>query len=505
MRVEPAVELKDVTVKFPAVTALDSVSMTLLPGEVRVLLGENGAGKSTLIKVLAGVLRPTSGGVLIAGKPVTLTSPRHALAMGVSTVFQELSLVPSLTVAENLALGHLPTTAGLVDWRSMRHAAERALEHVGADINPRTKVEHLPRSAQQLIEIARGLMGEPRVLVLDEPTSSLGEQESERLLALVQSLSGRGISVIYITHRLHEIERIAHHVTVLRDGKLVANVESDDVGDNDHLVELMTGQRPSSLYPRTARKAGGFALVTEELQGSELRGVTFAARYGEIVGIAGLIGSGKSSLVRSVFGLEPLTAGRVMLDGQPFVPRSPSHSLRSGIAYYPSDRKREGLALNQSLATNITLGSLNAIGASRRGFVRRRAESTAVQRAVDDLRIRPSIPNRRTEMFSGGNQQKAVLARGLLHSCPVHLFDEPTVGIDVGAKADVYRLMDQLAKDGRAVVLVSSDLPEVMGMADRLYVLHDGRVSAHLRHSSLTEAGVLEAFFGPGQIEEEID
>ncbi|MDO8307477.1 MAG: sugar ABC transporter ATP-binding protein [Actinomycetota bacterium] len=504
MRVEPAVELKDLTVRFPAVTALDGVSMSLQPGEVRVLLGENGAGKSTLIKVLAGVVRPTSGEVLIAGDSVTLTSPRHALAMGVSTVFQELSLVPTLTVAENLVLGHLPSTSGLVSWRSVRQAAEGALERVGADINPRTKVERLPRSSQQLVEIARGLMGEPRVLILDEPTSSLGEQESERLLGLVQALAGRGIAVIYITHRLHEIERIAHHITVLRDGKLVATVESDDVGDNDHLVELMTGQRPSSLYPRTSRHPGGVAFATDDLQGPELHGVTLGARYGEIVGIAGLIGSGKSSLVRTVFGLDPVDAGQVMLHGRPFVPRNPSHSLSQGIAYYPSDRKREGLALNQPLRTNITLGSLNAIGASKRGFLARRPENTAVQRAVDSLRIRPNLPNRRTEMFSGGNQQKAVLARGLLHSCPVHLFDEPTVGIDVGAKADVYRLMDQLANDGKAVVLVSSDLPEVMGMADRLYVLHEGRVTAHLGHSSLTEAAVLEAFFGPGQIEEGI-
>lgn len=491
----PLLRVEGVGKTFPGVVALDDVSLTVDAGEVHVLLGENGAGKSTLIKILAGVQRPSSGRVLLEGRPVDLSSPRSARAAGISTVFQELSLVPSLTVAENLLLGSLPTRAGLVDRGRIPTLAREALATVGADIALGARADSLTRSSQQLVEIAKGLMGSARLLILDEPTASLGEQESDQLLSVVRTLAQHGLGVIYITHRLKEIAQIGHRVTVLRDGRRVGAVETAEINDSDRLVELMTGRRPEKLFPRSSRTPGPELLAVDALHAPEVVNATMTFRAGEIVGIAGLLGSGKSAVGRACFGLNPVTGGRISVRSRPVGKLAPAKAIREGIVYYPSDRKHQGLALNQALSTNITLGSLTAAGAARRGFLSRRRERDLSRRHVERMGIRPTDFGRRTDLFSGGNQQKAVLARGLLHDAAIHIFDEPTVGIDVNAKIDVYRVMDELATAGKAVIVISSDLPEILGMSDRVYVMHEGRVSAHLDGSDISESAVLSAFF----------
>ena len=499
----PLLEVDSVTRRFPGVVALEDVSLQVAPGEVHVLLGENGAGKSTLIKILAGVQPPSSGRILLGGREVQFGSPRDAREAGVSTVFQELSLVPTLTVAENLFLGRLPTRLGLVDRRRLPRLAREALARVGADVPLHARAGSLPRSSQQLVEIAKGLIGEARLLILDEPTASLGDKESDHLLGLVQQLSSEGLGVIYITHRLREIAKVGHRVTVLRDGRRVGGVGPDEIHDNDRLVELMTGRTPENLYPRSPRIRGLERLQVTELRSREVHGVDLHVRAGEIVGIAGLLGSGKSSLGQTCFGLEKQLGGAVVVDGRELRRPSPQTALQRGLVYYPADRRHQGLALCRPLYANITLGSQKASGVGRWGLVDRRRELHVAQEHVRRMQIRPGDVNRRTELLSGGNQQKAVLARGLLHDAAVHIFDEPTVGIDVNAKADVYRVMDDLAAAGKAVVLISSDLPEILGMADRVYVMHEGLVSAHLQGEDITESAVLAHFFSHNDPDEE--
>nr|WP_240940145.1 sugar ABC transporter ATP-binding protein [Planosporangium flavigriseum] len=486
--------VESLTKQFPGVLALDNVSLDVDAGEVHVLLGENGAGKSTLIKMLAGLYLPSSGRILLGGEEMSFAAPRDARAAGISTVFQELSLVPTLTVAENLFLGRLPSARGIVARRRLRDMARAALDRIGADIPLGAKVSSLPRSAQQLVEIAKGLLGEARLLILDEPTASLGDRESERLLELVRTLSGQGLGIIYITHRMREISQIGHRVTVLRDGRLIDTVPADT--GEDRLVELMTGRALEDLYPSLPRTPGAELLTLHDVTGPELHGISLSVRAGEIVGVAGLLGSGKSSVGRTCFGLDPLHSGRIEVQGKPLKQLAPAAAITRGIVYYPSDRRHQGLALCRPLFANITLGSLRHAKASTFGLVNRRRERSVATSYVERLSIRPGDIGRRTELFSGGNQQKAVLARGLIHGTQVHIFDEPTVGIDVSAKADVYRVMSELAAAGKAVLLISSDLPEVLGMSDRVYVLHEGHVVSHLTGDEITESAVLSTFFG---------
>jgi ribose transport system ATP-binding protein len=483
------------TKRFPGVLALDDVTLEVSPGEVHVLLGENGAGKSTLIKMLAGLYTPSSGRILLDDKEVTFAVPRDARDAGISTIFQELSLVPTMSVAENLFLGRLPKSHGLLARRRLREMSRAALDRVGADLPLNARAASLPRSAQQLVEIAKGLIGDARLLILDEPTASLGDRESDRLLELVRTLSGQGLAIIYITHRMREIPRIAHQVTVLRDGRHVETVGADRAGE-DHLVRLMTGRQVADLYPQRQRTLGDERLALHDVVGPELRGVSLSVRAGEVVGIAGLLGSGKSSVGRTCFGLDAVKSGRIEVAGKTLRHHAPAKAISHGLIYYPSDRRHQGLALCRPLFANITLGSLRDAGASRFGLVNRRRERAVASGFVERLSIRGGDVGRRTELFSGGNQQKAVLARGLIHGTQVHVFDEPTVGIDVSAKADVYRVMDELAAAGKAVLLISSDLPEVLGMCDRVYVMHEGRVVAHLVGDEINESAVLARFFG---------
>ena len=484
-----------ITKRYSGVKALDAVSFDLRRGEIHALLGENGAGKSTLIKSIAGSVRPDEGTISIDGIEVGVLTPTSAAAHGVGTVFQEMSLVKHLSVTENIYLGREERKGGLLDKRAMLAGAREALARVGVDLDPRTKVSGLSRAQMQLVEIARVLHRESAILIMDEPTASLSLGETRRLFVLLNELRDRGIGIIYISHRLAEIKELADRVTVLRDGAEIGTIPIEDVTD-DTLVEMMSGRTLEKLYPRIESNPGAVRLEVKGLTNSLLRDVSFEVRAGEIVGIAGLVGSGKSEIGRACFGLEPLDAGTVEIDGKTVAKPSPKKAMRHGMIYYPADRHVEGLVTTATLRENITLPSLALGSTAKGGIVDRKAGTQLTNRVVEALSIKPADPGRTIMGFSGGNQQKALLARSFARNFPVHVFDEPTVGIDIGAKADVYHHMNRLCEEGAAVVLISSDTEEMLGMSHRIYAVREGQVVADLRGDEVTEENVVRAFFG---------
>lgn len=486
--------LTGVTKSFPGVAVLRDLGLEVTQGQVHVLLGENGAGKSTLIKCIAGVYSPDAGAIEFAGEPRSWSSPRDALEAGVAVVYQELALVPSLSVAENIALGEWPTRHRAVDGGTMRLRAADLMHQVGLDIDPRTTVRTLPRSVQQLVEIARAIGRGARLVIFDEPTASLTDQEAERLFAVIRRLTSTGCGVLYITHRMAEIQQIGDVVTVLRDGASVLT-ESVHHVDHDTLVAAMAGRPVDDLYPTIAHHPGEMLAALDHVSGHPLHDVTIEIRAGEVVGVAGLLASGKSDVGRMLVGLAHPESGHVLLGGSAVTRLSPSSALKRGVTYYPPDRKSEGLALMRSVSENVTMGSLIASGLSRAGFIRRSHEHQRVGALTRRLGLRPPDISRPAGSLSGGNQQKLLLARGLIRPVRVHVFDDPTVGVDVGARAEVYRVVKQLCESGNACVVISSDLAEVTHLAHRLYVMREGIVSAHLTGDDVSEERALAHFF----------
>lgn len=488
-------EAEGITKRYAGVHALDAVSFDLCRGEIHALLGENGAGKSTLIKVISGSVRPDAGTLQIDGKTVHELTPTTATANGVGTVFQELSMVPQLTIAENIHLGHEQLRLRTLDKRRMLREAREALARIGVDLDPRRRVAGLSRAQMQLVEIARVLHRDSPILILDEPTASLSAGESTRLFEILKILRQRGIGIIYISHRLNEIKELADRVTVLRDGRLVGTVETEGV-DDATLIQMMAGRRLDQLFPRVAHQPRSVRLRVEGLRNRILRDVSFTASAGEIVGIAGLVGAGKGEIGRVCFGLDALESGSVEVDGRPLTRPTPSRAMSRGLMYYPADRHAEGLVRTASLGENVSLPPIALGKMSRFGIVDRQARRAHVRKVVHALAIRPANPSLSILGFSGGNQQKALLARSFAGNYAVHMFDEPTVGIDIGAKVDVYHHMKRLCEAGAAVVLISSDTEEILGMAHRIYVVRDGRIVADLRGEEMTEEKLVRAFFG---------
>lgn len=492
---EEVLRVEGLTKRFPGVTALSRVDFNVRAGEVHVLLGENGAGKTTLINVIAGTFPPDAGQIALSGEPIKYISPRDARAAGIYAVFQELSLVPQFTVAENLYLGREVDQAGLLRKRSMEFGAQHLLAALGFVLDVRARVDSLSRADQQLVEIAKAILGNPLVLIFDEPTAALSEVEASRLFSIISDLKGEGRAIIYITHRLPEIERVADRVTVLRDGQRVATVRADDVSQ-DGLIQLMSGRAVESLYPRVQPRPGRPILRLANASTARIRDVSIVVHEREIVGIAGLVGSGKADIGRVCVGLVGLRAGSVEIRGKAVAKPSVRSALDSGVVYYPSDRRREGLLYNRSVAENITLSALEQRRFRLGGFLRKGREREFVASIIRRLSIRPANPSRSVALLSGGNQQKVLFGRALLHDVAVHIFDEPTVGIDVVAKVEAYRFMNELCERGAGVLLISSDLPEVLGLAHRVFVIHDGRVQAELGPGDMAEARVLEGLFG---------
>jgi len=473
---------------FPGVVALGGVSFDLHAGEVHVLLGENGAGKSTLIKCLAGVYRPDRGRVVVAGRPVHVTTAARAGELGIATIHQEFNLVPQLSIAENVLLGRLPRRFGVVDKRQMLAQARIALGRVGLDVDPRRAVGSLGVARQQLVEIAKGLSLDARVLILDEPTASLTDAEVDRLLALMAELRSSGVGLIFISHHLDEIRRIGDRVTVLRDGTSVGTVSA--ATPSDELVRMMVGRSIDRQYPRRRGPVGDELLGVENLTSrGSFEGVSLSVHAGEVVGLAGLVGAGRTEVLRAIFGADGYSSGSVKVRGAPFPRRNVHAAIGAGLGLVPEDRKAQGLVLGASVAENLGLVSLRK--ATRAGLVDRRWLRRLAQSTIGDLGIRTPSTQIPVKNLSGGNQQKVVIGKWLSADPAVLLLDEPTRGVDVGAKVEIYQLINKLTDAGRGVLLVSSDLPEVLGMCDRILVMARGRIVGELTHQEATQDAVM--------------
>ncbi|WP_326837792.1 sugar ABC transporter ATP-binding protein [Amycolatopsis rhabdoformis] len=478
---------------FPGVRALDDVELSVAEGEVHCLLGQNGAGKSTLIKVLAGAHRPDTGEIRVGGEPVELPNPTAAIRCGIATLYQELDLVDGLSVAENIFLGHEQASAGWVRRAKMRADARNLLDRLGhREIRVDREVGTLSAAGKQIVSLARALSLDARLIVLDEPSAVLASDEVANLFRVIRGLTERGVAVVYISHRLEEIREIGDRVTVLKDGHTVATGLPARTTPTTDLVALMTGRRVEYLFPpRPAEDAFAERPVLLEVENlgvaGEFEDVSFSVREGEIVGLAGLVGSGRSEVLETVYGARKPTTGQVKLAGKP-LRRGVTSAVRNGLGLAPEERKSQALLLQESVARNVSLASLRRY--AKFGWFNARAETTAVRRHTEALDLRPPDIRRPAGKLSGGNQQKAVLARWLLKGCRVLLLDEPTRGVDVGARAELYRVIRDLADSGVAIVLVSSELPEVLGLADRVLVMREGRVLTQAR--DLDERAVLD-------------
>lgn len=493
----PILQMEGITKDFPGVRALSGVTFSCLPGEVHALVGENGAGKSTLMRILSGVYPDYEGTITISGRHVRFASTRDAERAGISIIHQELNLVDGLSVAENIFLGREPSRFGLVDFGRMNAQARTLLAELGMELDPRTPVRALSVGQQQMVEIAKALSVDARIIVMDEPTSALTEHEVEALFGIVRGLRQRGVTVIYITHKIDEIFLIADRVTVLRDGHLVGTRRVSEVTRNE-LVSMMVGRPLSNMYPERTPRPGRVALevLNWSLEDPVVRGryilrdVSFSVREGEILGIAGLMGAGRTELVESIFGAHPgRRSGRLRLWGKEISIGSPQDAIRHGIGLVTEDRKRTGLVLQMAVIHNITLAHLRAL--CRMGLIDFGAERRVAQTQAQRMRLRAAGLGVLVSTLSGGNQQKVVLGKWLATSPKVLFLDEPTRGIDVGAKAEVYSIMSELAASGMAIVMVSSELPEILGMSDRILVLHEGRVAGELGREEASEERIM--------------
>ncbi|MGH2616050.1 MAG: sugar ABC transporter ATP-binding protein [Thermomicrobiales bacterium] len=497
MAAGPILEAAHIDKRFPGVHALDDVSLSVLPGEVHAVVGENGAGKSTLMKVLAGAHAPDQGTIQVDGKPVIIDSPRGAQLLGISTIYQELSLVDALSVGENIFLGDLPTKGGAnwqVDWPAVWRRSAELLERVGSRVKPQTLVRNLSVAQKQMVEIARALARNVRVLILDEPTSSLTERETEKLFEIVALLRSRGVGIIYISHRLGEVFRIAQRVTVLRDGKLVGTLPIEEASE-EMLVRMMVGRDLSRLFTQAAPPDAPVRLAVSGLaRRGVLHDISFAVRGGEIVGLAGLVGAGRTELARCLFGADRIDSGEVVLDGKPVTMRTPGDAVNLGIALVPEDRKLQALILRMGVRENLSLPVLDRLGSSL--VPSRSKERAMVGDYIMSLRIRTPHMEQRVAALSGGNQQKVVIAKWLATKPKVLILDEPTRGIDVGAKAEVHALIARLAEQGVAILMISSELPEILGMSHRILVMRDGRIAANLPREAANEEMIMAAATG---------
>ena len=490
---DPFLAVRGVTKRFPGVIALDGVDFDLVQGETHALLGENGAGKSTLVKILSGVIRPDDGELILDGEPVRLSPPSVARSLGISTVYQELALVPDMTVMQNIFLGREETMPGLplLDGASMRRETHRLLRLLAVDVDPDLPVRRLSLATRQVIEIVKALALRSRALIMDEPTSSLSRHETEELFKLIGLLKAEGVGIIYISHRLEEVDRLADRITIMRDGKVVATRARREATSGD-LIRLMVGREVADTFPRTEREHDRELLRVEALcVPGRVRDVSFAVHAGEVLGIAGLVGAGRTEALRAVMGLEPGATGVITVGGRPARIVSPRDAIRERIGLVPEDRHGQGLVLEMSVQENVSLASLAAC--SRYGLLLHTRLAELARRYINRLRIKVRNVDVRVSTLSGGNQQKVVLARALAAGSDVLLLDEPTRGIDVGTKYEIYELIDALAREGKGIVLVSSELPEVLGMADRVVVMREGRVSAVFEREDATQEAVLAA------------
>jgi ribose transport system ATP-binding protein len=497
---QPVLEVRGVSKRFPGVLALDKVSLSLGKGEIVAVLGENGAGKSTLMKILAGVQRADSGQVQMDGADVRIHSVEDALNHGVALIHQELNLADNLDVGANIFLGREPRRmGGLIDKRRIEAEASDFLKQVGLDIDPNLLVSRLSIGRQQMVEIAKALSVDARVLIMDEPTSSLSQTEAEQLFIVIKELARTGVSIVYISHRLGEVKELADRVVVLRDGKNAGELQRDEIS-HDTMVHLMVGRDVSQFYPHEPHEPGEEILEVRDLvtPAHPTQRLGFSLRQGEIVGVSGLVGAGRTELLQTLFGVTPALSGQVFVDSKECKIKSPIEAIEAGLALVPEDRKQQGLILDMAIRENLSLVTL--VRDQKNGFLNHAKELEISAKMVKDLNVKTPSDEQIVRLLSGGNQQKVVLGKWLAQNPKVLLLDEPTRGIDVGAKSEIYALMETLVKTGVAILFVSSEMEEILGMSDRTLVMHEGRITGELQRSELSEEAVMR--LATGQTEE---
>lgn len=474
---DPILELRNVSKSFGPVNVIKDVSVGVYPGQVQALLGENGAGKSTLIKMMAGVYQPDSGDIYVDGEKAHFKDTRDSEKLGIATIHQELNLVPTLSVAENVMLGRTPSRGGLVNFKELRKKAQKALDFIGLDVSLDTEVGELGIARQQLVEIAKALSMDARMLILDEPTAALTGHEIEQLFRVVDDLKAKGVGMVFISHHLEEIARIADTVAVLRDGEFVAEVPANT--EEDELVRLMVGREIEDQYPRVAGEPGIPVLEVKNISSADkFHDVSFTVHAGEVVGMAGLVGAGRTEIIRAIAGADPMDSGEIIVDGTPLKTGDVAQAIARGIGHVPEDRKGQGLVLDATVGENLGLATLRS--SSRYGLADLKGQKARSQEVAQKLRVRMANIDQPIRDLSGGNQQKAVFGKWVLAGSTVLLLDEPTRGVDVGAKVEIYNIINEVTANGGAVLMVSSDLPEVLGMSDRVLVMSNGYLAGEL-------------------------
>jgi len=491
---EPLISVRNLNKSFPGVHALKDVHFDLYPGEVHTLVGENGAGKSTLMKVLAGVYQKDSGEILINGKPVEIPNPRAAQRLGISIIHQELNLMNHLTAAQNIFIGREPKKyLGLfLDEKQLNSKTQDLFGLLKMDIDPRVKIGELTIAKQQMTEIVKALSYNAKVLIMDEPTAALNEIEIEELFGIIRHLRSQGVGIIYISHRMDELFRISDRITVMRDGQYIDTLKVSDT-NLDHVISLMVGRKIYESAPQIdlAVNRPVVLKVNGLNQGKTLKNVSFEARKGEILGFAGLMGAGRTETARAVFGADPIDSGEILVNGNKVTIRHPSDAVRHGIGYLSEDRKRYGLAVGMDIETNIALASMQSFTGFG-GFINIKATRKAGTDMIQKLSIRTPSLSQKAKYLSGGNQQKVVVAKWLIRNCDILFFDEPTRGIDVGAKQEIYKLLNELAEAGKTVIMISSELPEILRMSHRIVVMCEGRVTGELLASEATQEKIMK-------------
>lgn len=489
---EKLLEFRNISKYFPGVKALDDVSFDLYPGEVHVIVGENGAGKSTLMKVLSGAYTADFGQVVLQGKPIEKNSPKVSEEMGISMIYQELNLVPELSISSNIFLGHEIKKGIFVDKKEQKKKADQLLKEVGIQVDSGTLVKKLGVGTQQMVEIVKALSKNAKIIVFDEPTSSLTESEIRELFRIIELLKKRGVGMFYISHRLEELFEIGNRVTVMRDGRhiLTDNIENLSMSQ---IIEGIAGRTIENLYPHTKKEKGEVLFELRDLCAEKFKNISMKVHAGEIVGVAGLVGAGRTETVRAAFGIDKYISGEVLAQGKKVPPGRPDISAKMGLCLLPEDRKQEGLALSLNIRENSVISSLKLL--YPHGVIKDKLEQEKVGGYIDKLEIATSTQEKLTKFLSGGTQQKVVIAKWLMSQSKVFIFDEPTRGIDVGAKSSIYELMDQLVEEGAAILMISSDLPEVFGMSDRILVMSGGELVGDVDKQEVDQNAVLHLAF----------
>ncbi len=485
----PLLKLKNITKIYPGVVALDDVSLSVMPGEVHALVGENGAGKSTLIKAVTGAIQPTSGEIWFEGNQLEKNSPSKSIEAGISAIYQEFNLVPRMSVAENIMLGRFPLKNGLVDYKAMYTLADQTMNDLGVPIDVNTLVMDLTVGYQQLVEISKSVSRDCKLIIMDEPSAALTNRELDSLFEIVNKLKERGIAILYISHRLDEIFDISDVVTVLRDGQYIGTYKITDI-NRQELIQLMVNRELVDTYPHTPLTAGEVMLEVNNLCTPMLNDISFKVHRGEILGLSGLVGAGRTEVARAIFGADKFDKGTFVLNGQPYVPSTPRHAIDNGIGLVTEDRKQQGLLLHLNVRDNIVIANLRGVS-NKFSVVSSAKIDKASEEYIEKLQVKTPSDKQLVSNLSGGNQQKVVLAKWLFADCDVIIFDEPTRGIDVGAKQEIYVLMDDLVKQGKAIIMISSEMPEIIGLADRILVMHEGCIMGELSRGEATQERIL--------------